>query len=263
MLTPFDDTPLPTPSPVWSFLWRNVGVVVFVAGAFVGMLFVYSYFRPQGEGELGLVTAVSNATTTSGAFVLPITKPVANRLVRQRFAPNTPPLSVGIIVGHRGNDSGAVCEDGLTELAINTTIAEKVFLLLTQAGIHTTLLDEFDDRLDQYEGTALVSIHADSCVYYGDDLTGFKVAGSSRTDSAALVTCLNENYQRTTGLNIHENTITGHMTDYHAFRKIAEGTPAAIVETGFMYMDRVLLTTGSDASAQGIAGGILCFLESR
>lgn len=263
MLTPFDDTPLPTPSPVWNFLWRNVGVVLFVAVAFVGMLVVYGYFRPPAEGEMDLVTAVSNATTTSGALLAPITKPVANRLVRQRFAPSTPPLSVGIIVGHRASDSGAVCEDGLTELAINTTIAQKVFLLLTQAGIHTTLLDEFDGRLDQFEGTALVSIHADSCVYYGDDLTGFKIAGSSRTDSTVLVNCLNQHYQRATGLNIHENTITGHMTDYHAFRKIALGTPAAIVETGFMYMDRALLTTGSDSPAQGIAGGILCYLQSR
>jgi N-acetylmuramoyl-L-alanine amidase len=263
MLTPFDDTPAPEPSPVWHFLWRNVGVVLFVAVAFVGMLVVYGYFRPPGAGDVDLIAAVSNATAASQPRISPITKPVANRLVRQRFAPSTPPLSIGIIVGHRGSDSGAVCEDGLTELTINTNIAQKVFLLLTQAGIHTTLLDEFDDRLTNYEGTALISIHADSCVYYGDDLTGFKIAGSSRTNSAPLVDCLNTHYQRATGLNIHLNTITGHMIDYHAFRKIAAGTPAAIVETGFMYMDRELLTTGSDGPAQGIAGGILCYLQSR
>ena len=262
MLTPFDDTPPPVPSPLWGILGRHLGVVLFVVVAFVGMLAVYSYFRPPGQGDVDMIAAVTQATAASPARTAPITKPVANRIVRQRFQPSSPPTSVGIIVGHRGSDSGAVCEDGLTELVINTNIAQKVFVLLTQAGIHTTLLDEFDPRLDNYNGTLLVSIHADSCVDYGPSLTGFKVAGSSRTNSSRLVDCLNTHYQRATGLNIHENTITGHMIDYHAFRKIGQGTPAAIVETGFMFMDRELLTTYSDAPAQGIAGGILCFLQT-
>jgi N-acetylmuramoyl-L-alanine amidase len=51
------------------------------------------------------------------------------------------------------------------------------------------------------------------------------------------------------------------MTDYHAFREISPGTPAIIVETGFMNQDRNLLTTEVDRPATGITNGILCFLK--
>lgn len=256
-MLPFDDVPTSAPSPVWRFLWQNLAVVLFLGAAVVGMSAVYAYFTPATNAEAEFITAAGGTAPR----LAPISKTVTDGVVRQRFAPSLPPITIGIIVGHRGNDSGATCEDGLTELAVNTTIAQKVFLLLTQAGINTTLLDEFDARLNQYEATLLISIHADSCVYYGDSFTGFKIAGSSRTDSAALVDCLNTNYSQTTGLTIHENTITTHMTDYHAFREIAPGTPAAIVETGFLNLNRELLTTQSDIPAQGITAGIFCFLQ--
>ena len=97
--------------------------------------------------------------------------------------------------------------------------------------------------------------------FFADTTTGFKVAGTSRTERAVeLVSCMEEAYQASTGLGIHANTITTHMTNYHAFRKIAADTPAIILETGFMNLDRELLTTRSDVPAQGVADGILCFL---
>ncbi len=259
METPFDDSPAP-PSLLWRFVKQNISVFVFLMLSFVGMFAIYWYFNPGGiEPSAALAAAVQSGTTLSA----PIVKPVPARAVRQRFVQSPPPFNIGIIVGHRGSDSGAVCDDGLTELAVNTTIAEKVLLQLTAAGYHALLLDEFDTRLNDYEGVALVSIHADSCGYYGEDTTGYKVAGSSRTDSTALVDCLNQHYGAATGLTIHSNTITTHMTDYHAFRKIAPGTPAAIVETGFMYKDRELLTTNSDIPAAGITSGIICFIEQQ
>jgi N-acetylmuramoyl-L-alanine amidase len=52
------------------------------------------------------------------------------------------------------------------------------------------------------------------------------------------------------------------MTDYHAFRLIAPGTPAIILETGFMNLDRELLTTRHEVAVGGIVNGIACFLES-
>ena len=51
------------------------------------------------------------------------------------------------------------------------------------------------------------------------------------------------------------------MTDYHAFRLLAPGTPAIILETGFMYQDRSLLTQQPELPAQGVVDGILCFLN--
>lgn len=226
----------------------------------MGMFAIHWYFSPGTlEPAAVLASTISGGTSLSA----PIVKPIPARVVRQRFAQSPPPFNIGIIVGHRSSDSGAVCDDGLTELSINTTIAEKVFTQLMAAGYNALLLDEFDIRLNGYEAVALISIHADSCGYYGEEATGYKVAGSSRTDSTALVDCLNNTYAEATGLSIHVNTITTHMTDYHAFREIAPGTPAAIIETGFMYKDRDLLTINSDIPAAGITAGIICFVETQ
>ena len=51
------------------------------------------------------------------------------------------------------------------------------------------------------------------------------------------------------------------MTDYHAFREIAPGTPAIIIETGFMYQDRELIYDNAEVPANGITNGILCYLN--
>jgi N-acetylmuramoyl-L-alanine amidase len=171
---------------------------------------------------------------------------------------------VGIVSGHRGYDPGAVCPDGLTEAAVNYGIALEVIDLLNRQGIRADLLDEFDDRLTEYEADALVSIHADSCTIAG--ATGFKVARV--TDSAIpeaedqLVACLNENYAVYTGLPQHPASITDNMTDYHAFREIARHTPGAIIETGFLLDDRYLLEYKPKILARGIAAGIICFLDA-
>jgi len=50
------------------------------------------------------------------------------------------------------------------------------------------------------------------------------------------------------------------MTQYHAWRKIAETTPAAIIEIGFLNGDRAFLTEHTDRVAAGIVKGIDCFL---
>ncbi|MCB0208325.1 MAG: N-acetylmuramoyl-L-alanine amidase [Anaerolineae bacterium] len=172
---------------------------------------------------------------------------------------------VGIVSGHKGYDSGAVCPDGLTEAEINYQVAVEVTHLLARQGIQTDLLDEFDDRLTEYQADALVSIHSDSCTIPG--ASGFKAARV--TDSAIpeaedqLVACLNDQYAVYTGLPQHPSSITDNMTDYHAFREINRGTPGAIIETGFMLDDRYLLQNKPKIVARGIAAGILCFLDQR
>jgi len=172
---------------------------------------------------------------------------------------------VGIVSGHKGYDPGAVCPDGLTEAEINYKVALEVTSLLERQGIRTDLLDEFDDRLTEYQADALVSIHADSCSVSG--ATGFKVARV--TDSAIpeaedqLVACLNQNYGTYTGLTQHPASITDNMTDYHAFREIADHTPGAIIEIGFLLDDRYLLEHKPKIVARGVAAGILCFLDAN
>jgi len=56
----------------------------------------------------------------------------------------------------------------------------------------------------------------------------------------------------------HLATITTHTTQYHAFRKRAGTTPAAIIEIGFMHGDRACLTLQSDSVAAGIVKGLTC-----
>jgi len=178
-----------------------------------------------------------------------------------------PRTRIGIVVGHLGNDSGAVCDDGLTEQEINLKIAEQVQQSLTAVGYEVDLLNEFDDRLQGYQGLALVSIHNDTCQYLGDDFTGFKVAAALGMKEPAkaerLTGCLIDRYAASTGLTFHANTISNDMQQYHAFSEISENTPATIIEAGFMNLDREFLTQHTDLVAKGISDGILCYIRNE
>ena len=167
---------------------------------------------------------------------------------------------VGIVAGHSGNDSGAVCPDGLTEAEVNMAVAQAVVLSLQARGVTADLLEEFDDRLDGYRADAFVSIHADSCEV---DFSGFKVASLEGGSDASeqLAVCLWDRYEAATGLARHPSTITYDMTKYHAFREIAPSTPAAIIESGFLRSDRELLTQEAERVVQGIVDGIECFIN--
>lgn len=179
---------------------------------------------------------------------------------------------IGIVAGHYSKDKnyydpGAVCDDGLTEESVNYKIASLVAQKLTAMGYQVDLLAEFDPLLNGYRGQVLVSIHNDSCEYEGDQATGFKVAaaiGNAYPEAATQLTnCLIDRYKRDTGMQFHYNTITKDMTDYHSFREINSNTPAAIIEAGFLNLDRQFLTEHTDVVAQGIVDGITCFLNDE
>lgn len=244
-----------TLSVVARFLGRNLPAVAFLILATGGMVAAYLFFNPA-ETSAGTM-----AVNVSSSYSAAITKPLPAKPVLQRLVQSPPPLRIGLISGHQGSDPGAVCDDGLTEAEVNLTITEMVAEQLRAQNIPVDILDEFDPRLDNYVATALISIHADSCVFYTDFTTGYKIAATSRTDSQKLYTCMESSYAAATDLDFHANTITPHMTDYHAFRKIAPGTPAIILETGFMNQDRPLLTETPERPSTGIVDGILCFLD--
>jgi len=174
---------------------------------------------------------------------------------------------IGIVAGHWGFDSGAVCDDGLTEQAVNLDAARRVKALLEARRYRVDLMQEFDPRLTGYVADAIVSIHSDSCDYINDIATGFKVARSvaSFTPEAEdrLVGCLIDTYSTATGLGFHENSITPDMASYHTFSEVAPATPAAIIEIGFLYLDRGFLTGQTDRVASGVADGVVCFVESE
>ena len=183
-----------------------------------------------------------------------------------------PQLRIGIVAGHSGNDSGAVCMDGngnvtLTEADVNLKIAAMVQEQLTQKGYQVDLLREFDTRLNGYRALAIVSIHNDSCDYVNDEATGFKVAAALNTNDLnranRLTACLVDRYQNVTNLTFHAGSITGDMREYHAFREIDPNTVAAIIETGFLNLDREILTKHTDRIAEGVVEGILCFANNE
>jgi len=174
---------------------------------------------------------------------------------------------IGIVAGHWGNDSGAVCSDGLTEGDVNLRIATLIKQNLITEGYDVDLLQEFDPKLFQYQALALVSIHNDSCVFVNNDATGFKVAAAVSTlfpeKADRLTGCMINRYHMTTGLPYHVNTITNDMTSYHAFNEINTNTTAAIIETGFLNLDREILTKQPDVIAKGVTAGILCYVRNE
>lgn len=178
------------------------------------------------------------------------------------------PLRVGIVSGHWGNDSGAVCADsGVREVDINQEVATLVYETLKGEGYEVDLLKEFDDRLQDYQATVLVSIHADSCDFVNEEATGFKVAAAMSSvypeKATRLTSCMQTRYADITGMPFHPGSVTQDMTGYHAFGEIDENTTAAIIEIGFMNMDFDFLTTDQDLIAQAITSGILCYLRNE
>ena len=224
-----------------------------------------------------LVATLFTAWTPSGLFSSNLEKQWLLMLTPQP-GPNSvsttpqPQLRIGIVAGHYGNDSGAVCYDGnnevtLTEAEVNLKIAELVKKNLVAAGYQVDLLNEFDTRLNGFRGVALVSIHNDSCVYVNEEATGFKVASSLETHdinrAQRLTACLVDRYAKATGLPFHEGSITNDMRSYHAFSEVDPNTITAIIETGFLNLDRDILTNRTDLVAQGITNGIRCFINNE
>ncbi len=178
-------------------------------------------------------------------------------------------VRIGVVSGHWGNgdDPGAVCPDGTNEKDVNLAIASLVRQKLEAQGYTIDLLQEFDPRLDGYQAALLLSIHSDTCDVIDAQATGFKIAASSYSRDPNLTdrlsACLYDRYGSITGLPYRAGSITVNMTDYHAFRAIDPATPAAIIETGFLYLDHSLLVDHPDVVADGLVAGVLCFVRSE
>lgn len=227
---------------------------IFAVGALLATMF--TAFTPLGLLPAGITEWAANALRGGGGEVSTFPTPT----------PRPRPL-IGIVAGHWGNDSGAVCSDGLTEAEINLDVATRVKEELTASGFDVDLLEEYDDKLDGYNALVLVSIHADTCGYIDDNATGFKVAPSLASGAPEkaqrLVACLSSRYQQLTGLRFHPGSVTAHMSSYHAFNEINSNTTAAIIETGFLNLDRQILTQHPEQIADGIAQGILCYIYNQ
>jgi N-acetylmuramoyl-L-alanine amidase len=233
----------------------NSIIIISIVGAIVATLFTTATPSGMFSGSLAesIRAGVSTRETATPEWPTPTPRP-------------KPPI--GIVVGHWGdeNDPGAVCPDGLTELSINQSIATIVQQNLINEGLVVDLLKEFDPALNGYQGLALISIHADSCDYINEQATGFKVAASVNTQrpdkTARLTACLRNRYTLATQMKLHIG-VTPDMSSYHAFDEINADTPAVIIETGFMNLDRQILTQQPELIAEGITNGILCYLYNE
>jgi len=194
------------------------------------------------------------------------TQPDNGPLVQVTQGPEKP---IGIVSGHwgNGNDPGAVCPDGTKEQVVNLAIATLVRQKLEARGYQVDMLQEFDTRLDGYDGEVLLAIHTDTCDVINDQATGFKVATSTYSQDTnlanRLTACLESRYAKVTGLKLNPGGITEDMTEYHAFRVVSPATTAAIIETGFLNLDRDILVNHPEVVADGIVSGLVCFVANE
>ncbi len=190
------------------------------------------------------------------------------------------PKRVGLQVGHWASEQlpdeqerlrasgGGASGGGYSEVQINYDLAGRTAALLRERGVEVDILPATVPV--DYQADAFVAIHAD-----GDArgvLRGYKVARSLLSQipewDDALVGWLYAEYGRATGLPRDDAHITRRMLYYYAFNNqryyhaIHPGTPAAIIETGFVTSaaDRALLVGAPDRAAAGLAAGILGFL---
>ena len=154
----------------------------------------------------------------------------------------------------------------LTETEINFAVSERIFRLLLQQGYDAELLEEFDPRLENYQGAALISIHANDCSDYGEFVSGYLISfAESRPQQGPdlqLQECVSQYYAEASQLP-RRFGFTRDVTDYHVFRQISPNTPAVILELGFMRGDQDFLITQSDTMAQAVVDGVICFLTGE
>jgi N-acetylmuramoyl-L-alanine amidase len=200
-------------------------------------------------------------------------------------AETTPQLSVGagakrvgIQAGHwksaelpdelaRLRTSTGTAGGGVPEWQLNLDVARRVATLLEAKGISVDIIPSTVPA--GYAADAFVALHAD-----GDRtgrLSGYKLAhgrwsGDPASDKA-LLDAIAAEYEAATRL-AWDNHVSRNMTGYYSFSNrrfqhaVAAGTPAVILEMGFMTnrSDLRLLLQDTDTVARGIADGILRFL---
>jgi len=188
------------------------------------------------------------------------------------------PPKVGIQVGHWQNsdmpdelknlerNTGASW-NGMSESEVVLRISELVVKKLIEGGVEAELLPATVPP--GYIADVFVAVHADGNANTG--INGFKLAAPRRDyagTSQALVDIMYGTYEASTGLRL-DPSVTRRMTAYYAFNwpryeyAIHPFTPAIIVETGFLTspVDRAIIVSEPERSAEGIANGVLEFLN--
>lgn len=211
----------------------------------------------------GLILLILDKSFTSKPEVILLATPMITPSQKSNYD-----YRVGIIPGHKDNDVGEVCADGLSEKEVNRNIANNVKDLLIKDGYSAQIFADFNQRLIDYQALTIIVIHSDSCEYTNDSASGFKLSPASRyTDEAInqkteqLIKCLEMEYKATTSLNYLKDVETMDMVFYNSFEQASKLTPIVIVDAGFLNLDRNLLSSRSDLVAEGLSNGLRCFFR--
>jgi N-acetylmuramoyl-L-alanine amidase len=172
---------------------------------------------------------------------------------------------IGILAGHWQDNPGEVCSDGLIEADINQAISTRVSQNLTDLGYKVDIFPEYDMALLNYRSAAFVAIYSGSCNESPLPPSGFKIATSLTAQNPdkvnQLAVCLGEQYQKATKLPFTYEVLNPDNPSYHVFRDINSDSPAVLIEIGSLKTDRNLIVSHSDTVSNGIAAGILCYLD--
>lgn len=149
---------------------------------------------------------------------------------------------------------------------VNLDVARRVATILRSHGHDVDVLPTTVPA--SYLADVFLSLHADGSADPG--MRGYKAAHGSRRGpyEGRLVQAVTEEYGRATGLPV-DPVVSRNMRGYYAFSwsrfksSVAPHTPAAILEMGFLSnaADRRLLLGDPDGVANGVANGVLRFLE--
>jgi N-acetylmuramoyl-L-alanine amidase len=190
------------------------------------------------------------------------------------------PARVGLQVGHwqseelpneleRLRKSTGASGGGRSEWEVNKAIAEETKVLLEAQGVVVDIIPATVPP--DYIADAFIAIHADGST--DTTVSGYKASGPRRdvtNKTNRLVQLVEEQYARSTGLRYDPN-ITRNMRGYYAFawwryeHSVHPMTPSIILETGFLTNpnDRTIIVSQPEVSAQGLAEGILLFLDEQ
>ncbi len=224
-------------------------------------------------------TSTPAPTSAPTATSAPTTTPAPTSAPTATPAPAAP--RVGLQVGHwkvrelpeelkriRG-DSGAYY-NGYDEWEINYEVAIRTQALLEAAGVTVDLLPATVP--ESYDADAFVAIHCDgAAASTANQRRGWKVAPPWRASvaSQALSDAIAEGYGRESGLPKDPVGAWPNMRGYFIFadyryqHSIDPLTPAVVMELGFMThpADREVLFDAPEQAAQGLAAGILGYLD--
>lgn len=200
-------------------------------------------------------------------------------LLRDWKKPDGPP-KVALQVGHWKNDevpdelhrlrgNTGTTGGGKSEAEVVYVIAEKAAALLRKEGIKVELLPATIPT--HYWSDVFVAIHADGSE--DPEKSGYKLASPRRDytgKSEALLSAIEKTYGDATGLAIDPN-VTRNMRGYYGFswwrydHAVHPMTASVILETGFLTSasDRTLLIHNPDISAEGLANGVVDYLETQ